>query len=44
MREDRERLLGAGFDGYISKPIDVREFPGKVRHHCDLARAKSLPQ
>ena len=26
MRGNRERLLAAGFDGYIAKPIDVREF------------------
>jgi len=26
MRGDRERLVAAGFDGYISKPIDTRAF------------------
>lgn len=26
MRGDEERLLAAGFDAYISKPIDVRSF------------------
>jgi two-component system cell cycle response regulator DivK len=34
MREDRERLLAAGFDGYISKPIDVKSFPERVRGYC----------
>lgn len=39
MREDRARLLAAGFDGYISKPIDVRAFPRQVREYCDAATA-----
>jgi two-component system cell cycle response regulator DivK len=26
MKGDRERLLEQGFDGYLSKPIDVRSF------------------
>jgi CheY-like chemotaxis protein len=26
MRGDEERLLAAGFDGYIAKPIDTRSF------------------
>lgn len=34
MRADRERLLSAGFDGYISKPINIREFPGQVQRLC----------
>lgn len=31
MEGDRERSLTAGCDGYISKPIDVREFPEQIR-------------
>ena len=28
---DQQRFLGDGFDGYLRKPISVREFPGQVR-------------
>ena len=30
MKEDRARLVAAGFDGYLEKPISVRAFPGQV--------------
>jgi two-component system, cell cycle response regulator DivK len=30
MSGDRERAIGAGFDGYITKPIDIRAFPAQV--------------
>jgi len=35
MHGDRERFLSAGFDGYLSKPVDVLELVGAVRRHCD---------
>jgi two-component system cell cycle response regulator DivK len=34
MKGDREWLLAAGFDGYLEKPISVRDFPDHVRSHC----------
>ena len=33
MAGDRERFLEAGFDGYISKPVDVPEFIATVRRY-----------
>jgi CheY-like chemotaxis protein len=30
MKEDRERFLAAGFDGYLEKPLDVRLLPSQV--------------
>ena len=38
MKDERERFLGAGFDGYLVKPIDVRAFPEQVRAYCARAR------
>jgi CheY-like chemotaxis protein len=31
MQQDRERVQRAGFDGYIEKPISVRDLPEQVR-------------
>jgi two-component system cell cycle response regulator DivK len=30
MSEDRERALRSGFDGYLSKPISVRDLPRQI--------------
>ena len=38
MKEDRERFDKAGFDGFITKPIDVRAFPQQVRDHIARGR------
>jgi len=38
MPGDREKALGAGFDGYIAKPIDVRSFPDEVARYLSAAR------
>ena len=35
MREDRQRFLCGGFQGYISKPIDIKRFADSVRGYCE---------
>jgi two-component system cell cycle response regulator DivK len=39
MAGDRERFDKAGFDGFIAKPINVKEFPGQVADYLDRKRA-----
>lgn len=34
MASDRERILAAGFNGYLAKPIDIKTFPDDVRRFC----------
>jgi two-component system, cell cycle response regulator DivK len=34
MKTDRARFLAAGFDGYLTKPIDTRTLPDEVRQFC----------
>jgi CheY-like chemotaxis protein len=33
MKGDAERMVEAGCDGYIAKPIDTREFPGTLARY-----------
>ena len=35
MRGDGERFLAAGFDGYVSKPVNVGELLATIRRQCD---------
>ncbi len=39
MAGDRERFDKAGFDGFIAKPINVREFPDQVASYLAKGRA-----
>lgn len=31
MKGDREKAIAAGFEGYISKPVNIRELPDQVK-------------
>ena len=35
MKGDQQRLIAVGFDGYISKPVDIDELLTTVAQHCD---------
>ena len=35
MEGDRERFLAAGFDGYLSKPVNVTDFVATVKRYCE---------
>ena len=37
MTQDRQKIMAAGFDGYQSKPINVKEFVAAVRQMLDRA-------
>ena len=35
MEGDRERFLAAGFDGYLSKPVNIADLLDAVRSYCE---------
>ncbi len=41
MSQDRKKIMSAGFDGYQSKPINVKEFVAAVRQTLDGTKGTS---
>ena len=35
MEGDQERFLAAGFDGYLSKPVNIADLLDAVRRYCE---------
>ena len=35
MTQDRQKILAAGFDGYLSKPVNIKELVAAVRQTLD---------
>jgi two-component system cell cycle response regulator DivK len=41
MEGDRVRFIEAGFDGYLSKPVDIDAFLATVQQRCRTGRLRS---
>ena len=41
MKGDRQRAVGAGCDGYITKPIDTKQFPIEIQKYLRGERVDS---
>jgi two-component system, cell cycle response regulator DivK len=35
MEGDRERFLASGFDGYLSKPVNIADLVATVKRYCE---------
>ena len=42
MKGDREKVIVAGFEGYISKPVNIRELPDQIRSYIRGKRESVL--
>lgn len=42
MKSDRDRIVNAGFDAYVTKPIIIREFLETIRTLCDRKQGGAL--
>jgi len=40
MKQDRDRIMQAGFDDYQRKPLDIRDFVELVRHRIEAGRRR----
>ena len=43
MKEDEQKAMDAGCDGYVAKPLDTRSLPDLVRAYLDRERQKPTP-
>jgi CheY-like chemotaxis protein len=41
---DRERIMAAGFDGYLTKPIDPQTFVRELERHLEPSLPRSGPR
>jgi PAS domain S-box-containing protein len=42
MKEDQERIMSAGMDGYVTKPVDIAEFSRVLREKLAHARPEAF--
>jgi CheY-like chemotaxis protein len=40
-REDKERVLAAGFAAFVAKPVDLRQLAGSLKHVLDRRRLET---